>query len=358
MKKINKTAAGRDGFSLLEILVVLVIMGFLVAMASPRLGGVSGYAAENINDANQKRMVASLGTFLEKTERYPDYLINLVDEDVNIPTYQVPRISDNDLDNGAETLSAEFYGRNHLHIHYLNDEEAMELRNMGITTLRNLNEYRGQNAAGTGFIGGLDPDVASVLVIDADRGERMAEADVAAGLGVAMIGMGIDGTGNWAASNVSERGWGEPDLFGHIVFGMGPECTLVSSGIIANVAYSPDSLRNNNHVTYNKYTIILPRLRATVARIDPALAPFNFMDNDAAAANGVQLNVVSYDDEPTANYNYVNNVDHLRSRVFTIDESREWWRYLIQSPEGHVYPEDDGEFWGVNLSNNNVTIDG
>lgn len=354
-KKMNRIPTGREGFSLLEILVVLVIAGFLVAMVSPRLGGVSEYAGEQINDTNLNRMVTSLGAYLEKTERYPNYLLNLVDEEENTPlpfTYQVPRISDNDSVNGAETLSMEFYARNHLHIHYLNDEEAVELRNMGITTLRNLNEYSGQNKAGTAFTGGSDPDVASVLVLAVSRKELMNEADVVAGLGVAMIGMGIDDTGNWTASNVTERGWGEPDHFGRIVLGIGPESTLVSSGTITNAAYSPSALRNTRNVTYNKYTLILPRLRATVDRIDPALMPFSAMDNDPAVT-GVQLNAVSYDDEPTANYDYVMNTDHFRTRNLTIDESQQWWRYSLQSPEGHVYPEDDGELWGIDLNGNN-----
>lgn len=352
-RRINQPLLNSQGFSLLEIIIVVVIMGFLVAMVSPRLGGVSVLAGEQIDDSNLSHMQTFLSTYLERNERYPDFLINLVDEIESLPaTYQIPRITDNDPDNGAETLSTECYDRNHFHIHYLSGEEAVELRNMGIRTLRNLNQYSGQNDAGTAFVGGIDPDVANVPVLNNDRKEQMSEADVVAGLAVAMIGMGVNGAGSWIATNVNERGWGEPDQFGRIVLGIGPESSLVSSGITANAPESPALLRNIDNISYNKYILILPRLRATVDRIDPAILPFSTMDNDLVAP-GVQLSAISYDDAPTANYNYVNNDDHFRVRNLRLDESQQWWQYSLQSPEGHVYPKDDGEFWGIDLDANN-----
>lgn len=354
-KKADWWPASQAGFSLLEIMIVMVIMGFLVVMVTPRFGGVTEYAKKSIDNSNQRRMFTALATYIEKTDRFPNKLLNLVDEAelAQGSRYQVPRISDNDPDNGAETLAAELYDRNRFHIHYLNNEEAGELRNMGIRTLRNLNQYRGQNQAGTAFIGGRHPDVANVLVPANNRKELMAEANVVAGLGVLMIGMGIDEHGYWIASNVTERGWGRPDHFGRIVLGIGTESSLLHSGIVANTGNSPVSLRNSRNITHSSYALILPRLRATVDRIDSGLLPFSNMDNDITVP-GVQLSAISYDDAPAANYSLVNNDERFRIiRNLTLERPQQIWQYALLSPEGQVLPEDDGSFWAIDLNKNN-----
>jgi len=144
MKKLfspmRKKAASQNGFTLLEILVVLTIMGFLIAMVAPRLGGISATAVDTVCDSNQNRMVTMMSGYFEKTSRFPNKLTNLVEE-TGTDTYQIPAVSDDDPENGAETLSSEIKARNHFRAHYLSAAEVAELKNMGITKVLNLNAY-------------------------------------------------------------------------------------------------------------------------------------------------------------------------------------------------------------------------
>ena len=356
-KQLRKKLQNSEGFTLLEILVVLTIMGFLIAMVAPRLAGISGGAVDTVCDSNQNRMLTYMGTYFEKTSRFPNKLTNLVITDGAAGTdpedavYQIPVVSDQDPENGPEVFANEFYSRNHFHVHYLNADEAAELKNMGIVSLFNLNDYSQIDDAVANPLD-YDNDVAHVAV--ANQRASMEPVTVSGGvagadaIGVAMVGMGDNvGDGNgWVATNATERGWGEPDWFGRIVVGMGAESGLITSGVIGNAAHCPGGLQNADNATYNDYNLVLPRLEATVAKYDAAVV--GAMDNDAAT-DGIQLVSVAYDDEPAAPYDVGANGDNLRVRTFDIEEVQESWQYATQCPEGHMYPEDDGEFWGINL---------
>ena len=96
------------GFTLLEILVVLTIMGFLIAMVAPRLAGISGGAVDTVCDSNQNRMITYMSSYFEQTNRFPNKLTNLVNEDTaTAPNYFIPEISNQDPDDGAETFAKE-----------------------------------------------------------------------------------------------------------------------------------------------------------------------------------------------------------------------------------------------------------
>lgn len=359
IRKRLRKASSQHGFTLLEILVVLTIMGFLIAMVAPRLAGISGDAVDTVCDTNQNRMVTYMSSFFEKTNRMPSNLTNLVEETA-ANTYQIPAVSDQDPDNGPETVAAEFNERNHFAIHYLEDDEAAELKSMGIVGLLNLNAYDAYVEDGTMIKADYD-GTAATGPNDADLAVSVTKAPVmekvtvptdttATPFAVAMIGVGVDSAGTWQANTGTERGWGEPDWFGRIVLGMGPECSLITSGIIGNAAHCPGGIQNADNVTYNDYNLVLPRLEATAARIDPAVAPFAAMDGDSAA-DGVQVAAVAYDDAPAAAaYDYITNDENLRYRQFNISEAQESWQYATQCPEGHMYPEDDGEFWGIDFN--------
>lgn len=359
-KKILKS---QKGFTLLEILVVLTIMGFLIAMVAPRLAGISGDAVDTVCDTNQNRMVTYMSSFFEKKNRMPNKLTNLVmaDSAVAVGTagrYQIPMTSDQDPDNGPEVFAAEFMERNHLYIHVLNADEANALRSMGIVKVFNLNDYSGMNEAGDAFTGTeTTNDRSTVLVASANQMPSMEEVDVAENLGVAMVGCGVADaaflTNNSAGgNNATERGWGEPEFFGRIVLGMGAECSLITSGVISNAAHCPGGIQNTDNCTYNDYNLVLPRLEATAKRMEDGTvgAAFTTMDADNAAG-GIQLACVSYDDDaPGTDYDYVTNADDFRYRLFNISEAQEAWQFATQCPEGHMYPEDDGEFWGIDFN--------
>ena len=341
-KKVNS----QKGFTLLEILVVLTIMGFLIAMVAPRLAGISGDAVDTVCDSNQNRMVTYMSSYYEKMNRFPSNLTNLVIVDGTGPgTYQIPPVSNQDPDDEAEVLAAEFNDRNHFHIHLLNGEEANELKNMGIIKLFNLNDYSG--------IANAIADTTNDVLLTAVTAEQpsMHPVTPAASVGVAMIGCGHAGGADWVIGS-AERGWGEPCNFARIVLGMGPECGLITSGVISNAAHCPGGIQNADNVTYNDYNLLLPRLEATAARMTGANLTTVDADSDIAA-NGVQVKAVAYDDEPGANYDVDTNNENLRARTFTVSEAQEGWQFATMCPEGHMYPADDEEFWGVSLDGNN-----
>ena len=337
-KKVNS----QKGFTLLEILVVLTIMGFLIAMVAPRLAGISGDAVDTVCDSNQNRMVTYMSSYFEKTNRYPNKLTNLVMQDSAAAAgadYQIPVVSDQDPENGAEVFANELYSRNHFHIHYLNADEAAELKNMGIITVFNLNDYSQIVDAVANPLDYLN-DVAHAAV--GTQEASMDPVTIDDNVGVAMVGCGVTG-GAFVATNVTERGWGEPANFARIVLGMGTECGLITSGVISNAAHCPGGIQNADNVTYNDYILLLPRLEATADRTTPTMLS---VTGDATA-----LNAVAYDDEPTAGYDHVANADNYKVRTFDITEAQGTWQFATMCPEGHMYPADDEEFWAVDLDN-------
>lgn len=359
MKRMRKVTGGQQGFTLLEILVVLTIMGFLIAMVAPRLGGVSSTAVDTVCDSNQNRMVTMMSSFFEQSNRFPNKLTNLVEETgdpaIAGTTYQIPAVSDDDPENGPETLASEFMSRNHFRIHYLEEDELAELRNMGITQVLNLNAYDAyddtnaikadyDNTAGEVNdvpLGTLNDRQPSMRLVDLPR-----DLTTDPSFAVAMVGIGHDGTA-WDV-HTDERDWGEPDWFGRIVLGFGPENGLVTSGIVANAAHCPGGIQNADNVTYNDYNLVLPRLAATAERFSTdaaAIATAGLVDLEALVA-------VAYDDYPGDGYVIVDNNDKLKVRTFNIAEAQESWQYATQCPEGHMFPADDEEFWGIDIGDN------
>jgi prepilin-type N-terminal cleavage/methylation domain-containing protein len=353
-EKIQAKLANSEGFTLLEILVVLTIMGFLIAMVAPRLAGISGSAVDTVCDSNQNRMISMMSSFYEKTNRYPDKLTNIVEETA-AGVYQVPAISDDDPDNGAETIASEFNDRNHFRIHYLSEAEVRELKQMGIVNVFNLNSYDAYNEDGTAFKAGYNgllapnevPLAATVTKAPTMEKFTLNPNVVANPIAVMMVGAGVDGTGAWEIPT-EERGWGEGDFIGRMVFGFGPENALVTSGLVSNAAHCPGGIQNTDNVTYNDYNLVLPRLASTAnAAYETAFATV-----DADSTDGtIQIAAISYneDNEPSAAYDYVGNADNYKTRLYDLT-AMDSFQYATMCPEGHKFPADDGDFWGLDLN--------
>lgn len=318
------------GFTLLEILVVLTIMGFLLAMLAPRLAGIGDNAVGTVCDSNATRAISMMGAYHEQTGRMPDMLTNIVVQDGT--DWAIPTVSDGDPGNGAETLAQEFNDRNQFKIHILTEDEANEMRGMGVVTVLNLNDYSNN----TGIAAG-------------DRRPAMAEQNVAADIGVAMIGIGAENSDPITAFTApgTERGWGDPDLIGRIILGMGPENGLITSGLVANAAHCPGGLRNTDNAVYNDYNIVLPRLASTVAKGGYASG---VVDADGDADNGLQVAAVQYETDAGLADPYVFGLTGQleKTRTITLDEAQEAWQYTVLCPEGHMYPADDYS-WGINF---------
>jgi prepilin-type N-terminal cleavage/methylation domain-containing protein len=357
-EKLQKKFKSDEGFTLLEILVVLVIMGFLIAMVAPRLAGVSGSAVDTVCDSNQSRMTTMMSAWFEQTNRFPSKMTNLVEQIGGTvgtdATYQIPAVSDDDSENGPETLASEFMGRNHFRIHYLNEDEALELRNMGIVEVLNLNAYDAYNDDGSDYkapIEEYDPAVnndvtPAATVTKAPTMDQVSVPTDGLGFAVAMVGMGAEDNTDDPTFDVhtDERDWGEPDWFGRFVLGFGPENALVTSGLIANAAHCPGGIQNSDNVTYNDYNLVLPRLEATAARMEGGTFPAGF------TAPLDALGAVAYDEYPGDGYVIADNGENLKVRTFDIGSAQERWQYATQCPEGHMFPADDEEFWGIDLN--------
>lgn len=270
-RRQNKGRGGQAGFTLLEILVVLTVMGFLIAMVAPRLGGIGDDVAETACDTNKDRAKTYVSAFREAYNRYPNRLTNLVMTDgadlaaANAADagYQIPYCSDDDPGNGPEVIH---FGHNNSYkfmIHRLNQAEADELKSLGVTTVFNLNDYLADSLNGAAANGRHDSATASAgdrvsnfgnVTAISDQRPFMETCPVEAGVGVAMCGAGINRAGDTLTYAPPERGWAEEDIFGRIVFGLGPESELVTSGIVANAAHCPGSIRNADNFTWGATT--------------------------------------------------------------------------------------------------------
>ncbi len=371
---LKKKASAQEGFTLLEILVVLTVMGFLIAMVAPRLAGISGDASETVCDTNKNRTKTYVSAFYEKFGRYPNGLTNLVMTDgadiaaanAGATGYQIPYCSDDDPDNGAEVIHSNHNNSYKFMIHRLNSEEAAELKKLGITKVYNLNDYAsnapdldGAAAAGrdaTHTSGQRVTNWGNITAITAKR-PYLEECEVAAGVGVAMGGAGISAPGGTAFTYVQvERGWAEPDLFGRMIFGLGPESELVTTGIISNAAHSPGSIQNSDNFSWGGYFLILPRLESTVDRLETATFATVWGSGSLsyASLSAETLEAVSWDslNPPSANYGITANSDNYRVRTdLKLGKAMPAWDF-------DTTRQRDDDVWGIDLMNSNHVLNG
>lgn len=304
VNKIKKMLRNNKGFTILELVVVIAIMGFLVSMIAPRFAGVVGGAVDPVCDTNQQRLVGILGTYTEQNNSLPNKVTTLIpDAGVNagatVDEY-VDGLSTNDWywngDKAIEdaTFSEEFIARNHMHVHTLNADEAKELKQLGISQVISL--------------------------------ENGAEANVAAGVNVLMIGAGApDATNPISLANTDMAAgaeYGESDQMYRILLGFGDRSDLVTEGLVSAAGLCPGGVQNEDNVAYNNYNIVLPRLQATVDRLDTTVG------SEAPTS----LTLVS---------------DTGETRAEDLTEVQEAWQFATQCPEGHKWPASDAEIWTV-----------
>lgn len=247
-KILHSLRASSGGFTLLELVVVLAIMGFLVAMIAPRLAGVVAGAQRNADDTNISRLLQATSQFQERTTRLPAEMTNLVVE-TGLDEYQAPNVSNNDPADGKEAFSAELAASLPLHIHLLSEAEVLELARLGITEVRNFNPSTAVDELFNGV-----PAVAPTL-------ERVT---LAVGTPVLMIGAGFDASG-WVDSLATDRNILHPSLAYRIVLGFGQDSELVTAGQLQGSAISPQGTQTDNYI-FNNYLLVLPRLTSTIDR--------------------------------------------------------------------------------------------
>jgi prepilin-type N-terminal cleavage/methylation domain-containing protein len=353
----------RGGFTLIEILVVLVIMGFLVAMVAPKLSGIVDSAVGTTSDTSQERLSSVLNSYAAQNNALPNGYINLVvvDDDANLSNVldaevSIPMINDGDKSNGAEFLSAEFDDRFKPQVHFLDDAEAAELIEMGVKMTRALAKVDTVGKT-------LNAKQYSVV-------EKLVSQPVADGMPVMMAGVGFDKAGTtvtWAegneitiassvvtedtttsvavnlatASNANENGGAntlarmdEGKHFGRILMGIGNFSELVNSGMLEEAGVSPTQTQMNDHYTWGNYVAVLPRLNATMNRLN---------------GEGItKLHIVSLDVESgkISDGNTVAGRTPMPGcKVFTAQKASD---VLTANPEGHT--------WGSNTDSSAIVL--
>lgn len=273
----------QKGFTLLEIIIVIAIMGFLIAMLAMRLGGVGQDAETKVDETNLQRISDVVSVMVTNNKRLPNKMVSIVDFDGS--SYTIPSVGTVDSPGGV--LNGDFANNNDLTVHILDASEAAALRNYGLT---------------------------QVLVLDSTTTGPLAQASVSAGLGVAMIG---GGSAAGALSAVTAGDFILPEGIYRIVMGVNNDCSLVDEGLISSAPTSPASTQNDDIYTYGYYNVILPRLQATV--------------NRTLGTNSVTA---------------VGNTTG-QTKTVTLNTDMEMWQYTVMSPEGKSWPKHEDDLWAV-----------
>jgi prepilin-type N-terminal cleavage/methylation domain-containing protein len=329
----------QKGFTLLEILVVLTIMGFLIAMVAPRLASVGESASETVCNSNKSRYRVYVSAFYNQNDgKYPSGLTNMVITDGSSANAYVAPASDEDPDTGKEVLAK---GHNMMYKfmpHTLNSAEAAELESLGIDKVFNLNDYTGLNTSGWGNITNFNKQSGASnrypdTIATGDQNSYMEEAAVEAGAHVVMAGCGaIAQTGNFDGPYSVPRlesKWAYKDLFARIIFSIGAESELVTSGIISNAAHCPGSIIRSDNFTYGEYYLILPRLNATIKRFEDG-ASFNNghgINMNATALETVKAIGCPKDNQATNGYNVGGNTSNYQADTVNLIAEQEPWEF-------------------------------
>ena len=313
------------GFTLLEIVIVLTIIGFLLAMIAPRLGTIGSSSVETIDKSNIKAMRGYVMLYQQAKARLPNKPVTIVNSKGG-GNYQLPLIDDGDAENGPETIGFEFIERCRLYLHILNKEEADEIKRVGIRKMAVLNDYKG--STNSEYIKDADEDseLKPQTFAGDDEGRPFNLVDVEEGLGVLMVGArSRSETGRVKAEVDEDDELGNPEWVYRIIVGIGKDCSLITEGMVQNEGMSPRGMQNKDFNTYNNYCMVLPRLAGTINRIS------------GGELRKIELTDAKYDED-----------DEMAERkIIDLGTAQDLWEVDVCSPLGYKWPQDNVDMWKI-----------
>jgi prepilin-type N-terminal cleavage/methylation domain-containing protein len=236
----------REGFTLLELLLVLTILGMVVAMTAPRLAGVTAGGLSTATRMNMARLSDLITVDLQKDGKYPSGMVNIVLVDT-FGTYHTPMVSDQNPDNDPEVLGHTMDLRHRPYVHYLSEAEAGELRALGVLHIYNYNSPHDRNVTVLPGSPQMQPVIAGVAVL--------------------MSGGGAAGVTEPIVADLAEADRGRADELFRILLGLGAETSLIADGLAFNAPTCPESGMKPINYVWQYYSLMLPRLAATESRL-------------------------------------------------------------------------------------------
>jgi prepilin-type N-terminal cleavage/methylation domain-containing protein len=352
MKQTVAQKGHRGGFTLIEILVVLVIMGFLVAMVAPKLSGIVDSAVGTADDTNQKRLRDVMSVYVNQNDAMPSGMVNMIkfQTDVTVGNVAIPDGDNGNKADGKEFVSQTLLDRMQPKVHYLNAAEAKELIGMGIKGMFNLAQVTAlATTAGSAEDAnivehlprqsvGAGVPVMMVGVGDSDNSGAFETAEFAMGNDVVVTGAAVaEGntstsiydTGATLSANAMNGGlfarFDEGRKLGRIIMGMTNRGDLVQGGMLDESGVSPSATQNANQYAWGNYLVVLPRLQATFERLD--------VNGDGA----LQLNAVAIDSETGETTTGKKIVLRTPPKGYPYFIAQEAEDFLTASPEGHTW---------------------
>ncbi|MBW1740483.1 MAG: prepilin-type N-terminal cleavage/methylation domain-containing protein [Deltaproteobacteria bacterium] len=316
-------ARNQKGFTLLEMLVVLMVMGFLLAMIAPRLLGVFQGAEDDICDTNIKESKKYVAAFEMNYNKLPDKMIVPGYNDT-AGTWYGPT-EENITAEGNEVFTTAILERIRLMPHTLNADEIDEIMNdLGIREVVVLNNPDDIQAAAKNDIWG---NALPTTGTTEDSQFKLITLDPTATYTWPMIGAGDaagDGTG-WAAhadwdTAANDGTIGDPRWVYRLILGIGPDCELLHRIVAAEGTCPSFERAAADDTMWGWYVVVLPRLENTVAKL---------------VANPGMIQEVTCAAE--------DNTDATAQRktfdLSEVDEEYKRAAFDVFCPEGHRYPE-------------------
>lgn len=369
----NSLLSGKSkgAFTLIEILVVLVIMGFLVSMVAPKLAGIVDGAVDTTCDTNQERLRTVLNVYVNENRSLPGGLANIVKYHTNFTTpanVAIPLGDDSDKAS-KETLSWELVERMKPKVHFLDEDEALELVQMGVKNVNILAKVADATALALTAGDGEEDNIVEqnvrmpiaagrpvfmIGVGDSDNDGAFAEAEYATGNTISVDADSVVTETNTTASIYTTAAanangvvadfvrFDEGKNIGRIVFGVSNMGDLVQGGYLEESGTCPGQLLRADHHTWGNYLIIMPRLEATFNKMTAS--------NATATEGDIKLHAIALDAETGASASGAKIIGRTQATGQGKFGAQELSMFTTTCPEGHVWGSN-AEAFAIKLSN-------